>query len=219
MHQPITTHRAPLPVLRAAVFSVVGTVVGVSAHHLLAQGPVPWAPCSVAAAALFGLGLVGTRRPRQPATVMTSSVVAQSGLHLWLSFTARTPHATAEASGHQHGQAHSVHAAWHERLHDSLAMTVAHALVAVFVALLLHQADAACWAVALARGATATVDTVRATLTAAWTVIAGRPRKPEGLGLTLVLPVEGEPPAPMAPALAHAVVRRGPPSTWAVLVN
>jgi hypothetical protein len=217
MHQPITTHRAPLPVLRAAVFAVVSTVVGVSAHHLLAQGPVPWAPCSVAAAALFGLGLVGTRRPRQLATVMTSSVVAQSGLHLWLSSTAHTPHATAKAAAHRHGQAHSIHAAWHERLHDSLAMTVAHALVAVFVAVLLHRADVACWA--LARGATATVDAVRITLATAWTLIAGRPREPEALGRTLALPTEGEPPAPTAPALAHAVVRRGPPATWAVLVN
>ncbi|MEV0225558.1 hypothetical protein [Streptomyces sp. NPDC050704] len=215
MHQPVTTRRAPLPVLRAAVFAVVGTVVGVSAHHLLARGPVPWTPCSIAAAALFGLGLAGTRRPRRLATVMTSSVIAQSGLHLWLAFTAHTPAATAPA--HQHGQARDAHATWHERLHDSLAMTVAHACVAVLVAVLLHRADVACWA--LARGVTATVATVRAGLTTAWTLIAGRSRTPGASRLPLLVPPAGERPPAMAPVLAYTVVRRGPPAARAAFVN
>jgi hypothetical protein len=59
-----TTHHAPLPVLRAAVFALVGTVLGVSAHHLVAEGPVPWRQSGPAAAVLFAVGLVGARRPR-----------------------------------------------------------------------------------------------------------------------------------------------------------
>ncbi|WP_411148054.1 hypothetical protein [Streptomyces sp. A30] len=217
MHRPATTPRAPLPVFRAAVFAVVGTVLGASAHHLIAEGPVPWVQGAAAAAVLFGLGLVGTRRPRALPTVVAWSVVAQSGLHLWLMLTVHARHMPATAAHHHGGRSHDAHAAWHERLHDSVAMTAAHALVAVLVAVLLHRADAACWT--LARGVTATLDGVRAHLTAAWTQVAGRSPAPREIRLPILVPAKSEQPPPMGPGLAHAVVRRGPPPTRAVLVN
>ncbi|MDI5911013.1 hypothetical protein, partial [Streptomyces sp. 12257] len=157
MYLPPTTTRAPLPVLRAAVFAVVGTVLGISAHHLLAEGPVPWRQGAAATAVLFAVGLIGVQRPRSLATVAACSVAGQSGLHLWL---------TLNAAGHHHGgHVRDAHSAWHEQLYGSLAMTAAHSLVAALVAVLLHRADAACWTVA--RGVTAALDAVRDRLAAA----------------------------------------------------
>ncbi|MFG2028073.1 hypothetical protein [Streptomyces sp. NPDC048825] len=152
------------------VFAVVGTVLGMSAHHLPAEGPVPWAQGAVAAGALFGLGLVGTRRPRSLATVVACGVVAQAGLHLWLTLTVHEGHAAATTMGHHGTDTGDAHAAWHERLHDSLAMTMAHTLVALLVAVLVHRADATCWS--LAHGGLSTaLDAMRPRLTAVRTLL------------------------------------------------
>ncbi|WP_239157580.1 hypothetical protein [Streptomyces sp. SID13726] len=211
MHSSVTTTRAPLPVPRAAVFAVVGTVLGVSAHHLLAEGPVPWRQGAAAAAVLFAVGLVGAQRPRSLAAVVACSVAGQSGLHLWLSLTAHTP------ALHRHGgQPHGAHLAWHERLHGSLAMTAAHAVAATLVAVLLHRADAACWTVA--RGVTAALDAVRARLAAARLLFA-RPTAPARTASVTAVPVYDERPLTARPLLAHAVVRRGPPAAGTALAH
>jgi hypothetical protein len=218
MRQPLRSSRAPLPVLRAAVFAVVGTVLGASTHHLLTEGPVPWVQGAAAGAAFFGLGLVGARRPRHLATVVLCSVVAQSGLHLRLTLTAHeVPHMPVTTAHLHGGQAQDAHAVWHERLHDSLAMTVAHGLVAVLVSVLLHRADAACWT--LARGATAALDAVRMRLPVARILVAGRWPAPGVLELLVPVWVEGEREPAIGPLLTHVVVRRGPPATKAALVN
>ncbi|MGP4046566.1 hypothetical protein [Streptomyces sp. 2A115] len=216
MHQPLTTSPAPLPVFRAAVFAVVGTVLGVSAHHLIAEGPVPWPPSMMAAAALFALGLVGTRRPRSLVTVVASSVLAQSGLHLWLTLTAHAHDAAVMTMSHRGEYADDAHTAWQERLHDSAAMTAAHALVAVLVAVLLHRADAACWS--LTRGLTSALDAVRTRLEAVWALLAGRPTDAMRPALPVLAPAGAERPPPLGPILADVVVRRGPPPTGLELV-
>jgi hypothetical protein len=208
MSLPATPTRAPLPVLRAAVFAVVGTVLGVSAHHLLAEGPVPWGHGAAATAVLFAVGLLGVQRPRSLATVVACSVAGQSGLHLWLTLTA--------AAHHPGGPVHNAHAAWHERLHGSLAMTAAHSLVAALVAVLLHRADAACWSVA--RGVTAALDAVRHRLAAA-RLLFTRPASPTPTAAATVLPAYDERPLTAQPLLAHAVVRRGPPAASAALAH
>ncbi|MFI1701630.1 hypothetical protein [Streptomyces bobili] len=210
MHQALTTPRPPLPVLRAAVFAVVGTVLGTGAHQLLAERPVPWARGATAAAVLFGLGLAGVRRPQRSVTVVVVSVLAQSGLHQWLT---RTGHPPVSPAAHVHDP-HGTHAAWSDRLHDSLAMTAAHALVAVVAAVLLHRADRACWA--LAHGLTAAVDAVRARLRLGASRHAGSP----GLGgPAAVVPQEGDRPPAFGPLLAYELVRRGPPRTRFAVVN
>ncbi|WP_244205294.1 hypothetical protein [Streptomyces bobili] len=207
MHQALTTPRPPLPVLRAAVFAVVGTVLGTGAHQLLAERPVPWAQGATAAAVLFGLGLAGVRRPRRSVTVVVVSVLAQSGLHQWLT---RTGHPPVSPAAH----VHDIHAAWSDRLHDSLAMTAAHALVAVVAAVLLHRADTACWA--LARGLTAALDAVRARLRLGAMRHAGSP----GLGGPVaVAPPEGDRLPAFGPLLAYELVRRGPPRARSAVVN
>ncbi|MFJ5304275.1 hypothetical protein [Streptomyces sp. NPDC088350] len=78
---PTTTHHAPLPVLRAAVFATVGTVLGVSAHHLIAEGPAPWRQSAWAVAMLFAIGLAGARRPRTLGAVAATSAAARPHDH------------------------------------------------------------------------------------------------------------------------------------------
>ncbi|MFJ8942811.1 hypothetical protein ACIRG4_05910 [Streptomyces sp. NPDC102395] len=226
MHRLVTTSRAaqtrqaPLAVLRAAVFAAVGTALGASAHRLLAEQRVPWTRGSIAAVALFALGLVGVRRPRRLVTVVAASVAAQSGLHLWLTLTPYDVPAPQGAdsvmSGHAHGG--HLHAAWYARPHDSVAMTAAHALVAALVAFLLHRADTACWT--LARGLTAALDAVRAHLhTAAGLATAVTGQAGTGHRTPTAVPARDDRPPSAQPVLAHAVVRRGPPPTGAVLAN
>ncbi|WP_330308442.1 MULTISPECIES: hypothetical protein [unclassified Streptomyces] len=212
-----STHRAPLPVLRAAVFAAVGTVLGVSAHHLIAEGSAPWRQSAWAAAVLFGIGLAGARRPRTLGAVMATSAGAQVGLHLWLSTAHAHAAPTMAMPMPMHGH-HTMdtHGAWHERLHGSLAMTAVHAVAAVLVAVLLHRADAACWS--LARGLTAVADGVQARLATVWALLSDRPTQAEGELPTLALEWTERPP-PEGAVLAHVVVRRGPPPAGFVLAN
>ncbi|MGW0820302.1 hypothetical protein [Streptomyces sp. NPDC002845] len=187
-----TSPPAPLPVLRAAVFAGVGTVLGLSAHHLAAPGPVPWRHAVVAAGLFLTVGLAGARRPRRPATVVATCGAAQAGLHLWLTASARpSAHAQHAMAGHE----------------PPPAMTALHAVAAVLVAVLLHRADVACWS--LSRGLTSAAEAVRARLATAWTLLGGRP----ALTVRWVRgPVRrAEEPPLKGTLLAYVVVRRGPP--------
>ena len=210
MHRPPTHRPAPLPVLRAAVFAVVGAVLGVSAHHLAAEGSVPWRQGSAVAAGLFVLGLVGVRRPRHVGTVVAASVVGQSGLHLWLTLGAH-----ARPPAHHHGR--HPHGSTPTSSYDSLAMAAAHALAAVLVAVLLHRADTACWTLVRDLAATA-LATARAHVAAARRLFT-RPRTTLRLGATLLVPVEIDCTTAIGPVLAHAVSRRGPPLSRPAHVN
>lgn len=209
MHRNAPYRPAPLPVLRAAVFAVVGAVLGVGAHHLASEGKVPWAQGAAVAAGLFGLGLVGVRRPRHVATVVACSVVGQSGLHLWLTLTA-----PARPTARHHHGAHLQGA--HAGVYDATAMAAAHALVAVLVAVLLHRADTACWT--LARGLGAVLDAARAHVAAARTLFA-RPGPVVRPGPPVRVPVASGWVAVTRPVLAYAVVRRGPPPVRSAHVN
>ncbi|MFH8800732.1 hypothetical protein ACH4F6_14215 [Streptomyces sp. NPDC017936] len=205
----VTAPSAPVPVPRAALFAVVGAVLGMSAHRSAAEGPVPWAQGGTAAVVLFGLGLVGARRPRRPATVVVCCVVAQYALHLWLTLTAGGGQ-PAEAADSRHGAHLHGHPAGRSPWpHDSLAMTVAHALAAVLVAVLLHRADSACWT--LTHGVTAALHALRTRLTAVRRLVAGCPAASRAPGLPLVGAPGDDGLPPAGPVLAHAVTRRGPP--------
>ncbi|WP_328690121.1 hypothetical protein OHA74_13240 [Streptomyces phaeochromogenes] len=218
MQQPDPTSRAPLPVLRAAVFAIVGTVLGVSAHHLVAEGPAPWRQSALTVLALFGVGLVGARRPRSLTTVVVACGAAQAGLHSWL----MTAHANAGAAAPMAampGRMHHVadaHQAWHELLHDSVAMTAVHALAAVLVAVLLHRADTVCWSPA--HGLTTAVDAARARIATVRALLGGRPPLAEAGPPALALAWLEQPP-PAEAVLADVVVRRGPPQAGLTLAN
>lgn len=209
-------HRAPLPALRAAVFAVVGTVLGVSAHHLVAEGPAPWRQSVLAALVLFGVGLIGTRRPRSLATVVATCGAGQGGLHLWL----MTEHADDSSasmvmSGHMR-HATGADQAWHEHMHNSVAMTVVHAVVAVLVAVLLHRADTVCWS--LARGLTTAVEAVRARIATARALLDGRPAR-TGLAPSALVLAWLDRPSLQQAVLVDVVVRRGPPQAGLALTN
>ncbi|MGW0915386.1 hypothetical protein ACWD1Z_27085 [Streptomyces sp. NPDC002784] len=210
------TSHAPLPVVRAVVFAVVGTVLGVSAHHLVAEGPAPWRQSAPAALVLFAVGLVGTRRPRSLATVVVTCGAAQIGLHWWLmtAHRATAPPPTATLPGHLH-HSPGAHPAWPQRLHDSLAMTAVHAAAAVLVAVLLHRADTVCWS--LARGLTTAVDSARARMAAIRTLLSDRPEPTVHTGLSALAWWEAPPPGEAV--LAGVVIRRGPPQAGPALVN
>ncbi|MET9730339.1 hypothetical protein ABZZ79_06640 [Streptomyces sp. NPDC006458] len=197
-----TTIRPPMPVVRAAVFAACGAVLGVSAHHLVAEDPVPWGKSVAAAAAFFVVGLVGARRERSLAVMVATCCAAQVALHLWL--TTAHAHPAPVTSHHSVG----AQAAWHERLHDSLTMSVLHAAAALAVAVLLHRADRACWS--LARSLTAAVDAVRSWIAAVRQLTARRAGR---VGSRPGGPVSAwlERPASTGSVLAHVVVRRGPP--------
>ncbi|MFJ1967432.1 hypothetical protein ACIO93_02045 [Streptomyces sp. NPDC087903] len=206
-----STRHAPLPVLRAAVFALVGTVLGVSAHHVVTEAPMPWRHSAAAASVLFAVGLVGTRRRRSLAAVVAACGAAQLALHLWLATThahGSAPADTAEAMPAHVHHAMETHPAWHGRLHDSLTMTAVHVAVAVLVAVLLHRADTVCWS--LARGLTTAVDAVRARIDTAWALLARRAAPAEPELPALVRARLDRPPFKEA-VLADVVVRRGPP--------
>lgn len=209
-----TTCSAPLPVFRAAVFAVVGTVLGVSAHHLGAGEPAPWRSGVVAAVLLFAVGLAGTRRPRSLAAVVATSATAQTGLHVWLTAVHTRPWGATSAAMPMAADTHpamSAHGTWPGRLHDSAAMTALHAVAAVLVAVLLHRADAACWS--LARGLTGVVDAVRARIATVRALLDGLP-VPSGRGSRARRPRRTEPPPLGTGLLRNVVVRRGPPPAW-----
>ncbi len=212
-----TTHSAPLPVFRAAVFAFVGTVLGVGAHQLAAEEPAPWRSSAAAALPLFAVGLVGTRRPRSLAAVVLTSAAAQTGLHLWLS-AAHARHTAATTTDMSSHAPHAMppHGVWPARLHDSAAMTALHAVAAVLVAVLLHRADAACWS--LTRGLTGAVEAVRTRIATVRALLAGRPA-PTGRGSRVRRPRRTEPPPLRGALLANVVVRRGPPQARLAPVN
>ncbi|MGX1548600.1 hypothetical protein [Streptomyces adustus] len=200
-------HGPPLPVLRAAVFAVVGTVLGVSAHHLATEGPAPWRHGTLAAAALFAVGLVGTRRPRSLTSVVTACAAAQAGLHLWLTTAPGRPAPLAAPTGPM-GHAAGAHRMWHGHPQSSPTMAAVHLVAAVLVAVLLHRADTVCWS--LARGLDAAAVTVRA-WTATTRALCGGPRVPAEPGPPAPVFARQDRRPPEESVLAGTVVRRGPP--------
>ncbi|MFD4605433.1 hypothetical protein ACFWPQ_46410 [Streptomyces sp. NPDC058464] len=146
------------------------------------------------------------------------AIAAQAGLHLWLmrEHPDGSPGMTMSMPGHtQH--AADTHSAWHERLHASTAMTVAHALAAVLVAVLLHRADAVCWT--LARGLTTAVEAVRTRIATAHSLLGDRPVPAQAGAREPVARAWLERPPPQGAVLMDVVVRRGPPQAGLALTD
>ncbi|MFJ7905013.1 hypothetical protein ACIQ6V_31790 [Streptomyces sp. NPDC096198] len=208
-----TTHQAPLPLLRAAVFATVGTVLGVSARHLVAGGPVPWRQGAAAMAALLMVGLVGARRRRSLGVVVATCGLAQAWLHSWFmaDHSDGRPESVRSGPAHMH-HAVGAHEVWHERLHASSALTVAHAVAALLVGVLLHRGDTVCWS--LARGLIAVVAAVRVAISGALALLGSRRSR---VRFPAPLPAASwlDRPPPQGAVLADVIVRRGPP--WAGL--
>ncbi|MFG3309807.1 hypothetical protein [Streptomyces wuyuanensis] len=207
MHSPHTDPRPPLPVVRAAVFALVGGVLGLTAHRLAAREPADWAASGPAAAALFAVGLLQARRPRHLSQAIAVNSAAQAALHEWF---LRTGSGTTGPAPHGHpGGAAGAHGAGQEVLLGLSATTVAHALAAVLVAVLLHGADAACWSPPHAMAAVPA--RVRKPIHAVWSLLSAPPA-PVAPSAAPYPSRRTEPRAHTGGLLTEVVVRRGPPA-------
>ncbi|SDN13895.1 hypothetical protein [Streptomyces wuyuanensis] len=207
MHSPHRDARPPLPVVRAAVFALVGGVLGLTAHHLAAREPADWAASGPAAAVLFAVGLAQARRPRRLSHAIAVNAAAQAALHEWFM---RTGSGTTGPSLHGHpGGTAGAHGPGQEVLLGPSATTVAHALAAVLVAVLLHGADAACWSPPHAMAAV--LARVRKPIHAVWSLLSAPPA-PVRPRAAPYPPRRTERRAQAGSLLTEVVVRRGPPA-------
>lgn len=131
---------------RSAVFSAVNTALGWGAHHLSTGDTPHWTRTAVVAVVLFVLALAAPTARRAWTITVSACGAAQLAVHVWLG--AGNGH---NALGHHAPTAWTSaggplgHDAWHHRLHDSAGTTLAHAIAAVAVAVLMHHADTALW--------------------------------------------------------------------------
>lgn len=207
MHQPHTDPRPPLPVVRAAVFALVGGVLGLTAHRLAAGEDAGWSASAPAAAVLFTVGLVHLRRPRGLPHAVAVTSLTQAALHEWFMLTG--PGAAGHALHSRPGGSSGSLGGGHGSVLDPAAMTGAHAVAAVLVAVLLHGAEAACqppphaMAAVLAR-VRKPIHAVRSLLSA--------PPVPACPGAAPYPPRESGRRTDAEELLTGVVVRRGPPA-------
>lgn len=190
--------------LRAAAFTLFGSVLAVVGHHLASDDPVPWPRLTVGAVALFALSLPAARPDRRGPYVFAATGLAQLLLHRALSVGHGGPH--GHAGAHVGAPAPAAgpatrHAAW--------AMTATHCVAACVMALLMHRADRALsrlpetlgrWAQEAVAAAVAGFDVCRRP------GVRPRPR-------TVRVVLDGPAVRPtVTTMLGHAVVRRGPPA-------
>ncbi|MCH6161385.1 hypothetical protein [Streptomyces marispadix] len=208
---------APPAAVRAGLFALVGLALGVASHRLLSGQTVSWPRVVAAGGLLFAVGLFGARRPRSLTVVTVACLTAQAVLHEVLGGLHVThPAPVASARGHGHHSASAAdgggllagHEAWHVRIQHSAAMTVAHVLVALVIAVVMHRADVVCWSVA--DGGAGAVALVVAGIGRmfsawAWTSAGCRPEPAPRPGMSR------ERSTAKPSLLADVVVRRGPP--------
>ncbi|MFI1396946.1 hypothetical protein [Streptomyces sp. NPDC020681] len=156
-------------------------------HHLASGEPVAWRLLLIAAGVAFLGVLPWTSRPRSLAVVVAGTCAAQLVLHEVLAQAGPDLHAT--------------HAGEHQVPVSSTVMLGAHALAALAVAVLLHQAD----------DQLAVLPEVLSCLLVRW-LGPWRTDSRQRPALTRVA-AGARPRAEVAPyaVLAHVVVRRGPP--------
>ncbi|MFE7778370.1 DUF1775 domain-containing protein [Streptomyces sp. NPDC057445] len=191
--------------VRAGVFGATGAVLAVSGHRLASGHPVSWRAAALAGLVLFVLALPFVRSPRSLPEVVSATAAAQGALHMWFAHTrSRGVHGSHSAAGGGGPQE-----SWPADRHG-VVMTAAHIAAALLVAWCLQRADAA------ARFAGRCLDDVVAEF-------LGRPVPPGPLALTAPGSRTVRERGPVLPrgsrALAHSVVRRGPPAMPALAVR
>lgn len=210
---------AVAPVVRAAVFTVVCTLLALGAHLPMAAGGVPVPAVVLGAGAVFGVARCAAGRERGLTAISVLVGACQFGLHLVFDAAGRTP-APAPSSGSMAGM---------PAMHDPLAalsmapmrpaaapmglsagMTLAHVLAALAAAWWLRRGEAAAfacarWAGALVRGTWQALAWLLATPAAG--VAPSRAFAPYG---------SGAPPGLRSRLIRFSVIRRGPPTVPAV---
>ncbi|MEV6781976.1 DUF1775 domain-containing protein [Streptomyces sp. NPDC051098] len=191
---------APVCAVRAGVFAGIGTALAVTGHHLVSGHPVPWRAVLLAGGLLFVLALPLVRSARSLPTALLATAAAQAALHVWfLRIVGREPGHEAHATASHDGPG----AAWQTAHHDP-SMTAAHVMAALLVAWCLHRADTASRLVGLLvemlGGVVLRLVPAGILPVVSRAVPAARTRSPSQPHTSLVL--------------AHAVVRRGPPTAF-----
>ncbi|GHB07595.1 DUF1775 domain-containing protein [Streptomyces termitum] len=203
---------APGRVVRAVLFSGVSTGLAVTGHHLASGRSVPWGAALPGAAVLL---LAAPARPRGPVSLpgtAAATVAAQLLLHFWF----------GRADGPQAPAGHAAHTALPPpgalaahggdvlgRAGDhGVALSAAHGAAALLAAWLMQRADTAVRGAATAAGrrfADALGHLLVRLLTPGHT-----PAPPPAARRNR--PGAERRPGPRAVALAHVLVRRGPPA-------
>ncbi|WP_427919112.1 hypothetical protein [Streptomyces sp. cg40] len=187
----------PVAAARAGLFSVLGTAVASTVHHLAFDSSPSWLVRALAACLLFGIALPGAGQDKPLARQLVLAAGAQLVVGYWF----------VRADGAVSVPAHAV---WPSSVHAGWPVVVAHVLLTVLCAVLLRGVDTCRRRVLyvagrewehlreLMRRLLAPVRTpvdLTASVRAGWRTYAG--------------------PAPGVPfqiLLADTVVRRGPPS-------
>ncbi|MHC5259437.1 hypothetical protein ACYSUO_16295 [Streptomyces sp. UC4497] len=189
---------APITAARAGLFSVMGTSVTFTVHHLAFDSSPSWIVRSFAALLLFVVALPGAGQDRSLRTQLMLAFGCQAIVGYWF----------VRADG---AVSLPVHEAWSASLHAGWLVAIAHVVLTALGAVLLHGVD----------------DCRRRMLVAAarrqWEALGSLLRRlfaPVCTPLDLDLPgaVWRVVPRPMrappsAAFLADVVVRRGPPSS------
>jgi hypothetical protein len=186
----------PVAAARAGLFSVLGTAVASTVHHLAFDSSPSWVVRGLAALLLFAVALPGAGHDKPLVRQLTLAVGAQAVVGYWF---VRADDAVSVPA----------HAWWPSSVHAGLPVVIAHVLLTVLCAVLLHGVDTCRRRVLYAAGRewenlrellrrlfTPVRATVEPTASphAGWRAYAG--------------PAPG---APLQVLLADTVVRRGPP--------
>lgn len=186
----------PVAAARAGLFSVLGTAVAGTVHHLAFDSNPSWGVRVAAALVLFGIALPGAGHDKPLLRQLVLAAVAQVAVGYWFVRTDDAVHIPA-------------HALWPTSVHAGWPVVAAHVLLTLWCAVLLHGVDICRRQVLYAAGREwehlrellrRLFGPVRAPLDLTAVAAAGRRCSTRS--------------APRSPAqflLAGAVVRRGPP--------
>ncbi|GGZ05802.1 hypothetical protein GCM10010343_34500 [Streptomyces avidinii] len=189
--------------LRAAVFTLLSSVLAVVGHHLTSEDPVSWRRATLGVLATFALSWRVSRRSLPGRYVLAATVLAQLLLHRALSLQRQPPGGHAEAHDGVLEIGHGAH-------HVAWPMAATHCVAACVMALLMHRADQV-----LSRVPERVARWARSAVAAAVAAFGAGRRPWFRPGLRVVGAVERSRLAvrPMVMTMLwHAVVRRGPPA-------
>ena len=188
----------PVAAARAGLFSLLGTAVAATVHHLAFDSSPSWTVRGLAAVVLFGAALPGAGQDKPLVRQLVLAAGAQAAVGYWF---VRADDAVSVPA----------HAVWPSSVHAGWPVVVAHVLLTVLCAVLLHGVDTCRRRVLYVAGRewenlrelmrrlvtpVRTPVDLTAAACAGWRTYAG--------------PAPG---VPFQVLLADTVVRRGPPSS------
>ncbi|GGN89521.1 hypothetical protein GCM10011579_084480 [Streptomyces albiflavescens] len=185
----------PVAAVRAGLFSMLGTAVAVTVHHLAFDSGPSWGMRVLAACLLFGVALPGAGQDKPLSRQLMLAIGTQAVVGYWF---VRTDDAVTVPA----------HAMWPTSVHAGWPVVVAHVALTVLCAVLLHGVDTCRRRVLYAAGrewehlhelVCRLFTPVRTPLDLS---MAGTGRRPHPA------PTPG---CPVQVLLSDAVVRRGPP--------